>query len=163
MRKLYAIKERIICILLAVVLGLFELVLWINFSNHTAMVIIAYICIVLIVVALLKLFSLPYHIIVYNNTVKVFDFPLLATNKYYEKKRSLILWNNKINISEVKSVELVKLTREQKKQSIGFAHLFDKYIKINLLNSTSSKYIYVSAYSNAQIKKIIKLLTPKAN
>jgi len=36
-----------------------------------------------IIVALLKLFSFPSHIIIRDNVVKVFDFPLLAINKFY--------------------------------------------------------------------------------
>ena len=157
MKKIYAIKERVMYTILIVILMSLQFVLWTN-SDNTAIVIIAYICITLIVAALFKLFSLPYHIIINNNRMKVFDFPLLATNKFYDKKRGLILWNSDINIDEVKSVELVKLTKEQKKKHIGYVHFFDRYIKISLLNSNSNKYIYVSMYSNSQIEKIIKLL-----
>lgn len=90
--------------------------------------------------------------------MKFYDFPLLATNKFYDKKRSLILWNSEIDINEVKGVELVKLTKEQKKKYIGYKHLFDRYIKVSLNCSNSDKYIYVSIYSKTQIKKIINLL-----
>ena len=161
MGKVYSIKERIIYTLLIVVLGVFQLKLLLNYSDNITIVIIAYTCVVFIVLALLKLFSFPYHIIVRNNRMKVYDFPLLATNKFYDKKRSLILWNSEINIDEVKTVELVKLTKEQKTKYIGYNHLFNRYIKVSLNNSNSDKYIYVSIYSKSQINKIIKLLNNK--
>ncbi len=161
MKKIYSIKERIVYLLLIVVLGLFQLTLLLNYSDNTTIVIIAYACVVFIVLALLKLFSFPYHIIVRNNRMKVYDFPLLATNKFYDKKRSLILWNSEIDTNEVKGVELVKLTKEQKEKYIGYNHLFDRYIKVSLNYSNSDKYIYVSIYSKTEIKKIIKMLTNK--
>lgn len=158
MEKVYSIKERIIYTLLIVVLGVFQLTLLLNYSDNITIVIIAYTCVIFIVLALLKLFFFPYHIIVRNNRMKFYDFPLLATNKFYDKKRSLILWNSEIDINEVKGVELVKLTKEQKKKYIGYKHLFDRYIKVSLNCSNSDKYIYVSIYSKTQIKKIINLL-----
>lgn len=161
MKKIYSIKERIIYPLLIIVLGLFQLILLLNYIDSTPIVIIAYACIVVIVALLIKLFFIPYHLVINNNIIKVYDFPLLATNKFYDKKRSLILWNSEIDINEVKGVELVKLTKEQKKKYIGYNHLFDRYIKVSLNNSNSHKYIYVSMYSKSQINKIIKLLNNK--
>ena len=161
MKKIYSIKERIIYMPSIVVLGLLQLILMINFSDNIVIVIIAYTCIVFIVTALLKLFSFPYHIVINNNRMKIFDFPLLATNKFYKKKRSLILWNGEINIDEVKSVELVKLTKKEQEKYIGYIHFFNRYIKVKLNNSNSNKYIYASIYSNLQIKLIIDLLNNK--
>ena len=114
MKKIYPIKERIIYTLLIIVLVLFQLILLLNYIDNTLIVIIAYACIVVIVALLIKLFSIPYHLVINNNRIKVYDFPLLATNRFYQKKRSLILWNSEIDIDEVKSVEIVKLTKEQK-------------------------------------------------
>lgn len=161
MKKIYSIKERIIYTLIASNLGLLQLMLLINFIDNIKIVILAYICLFIVVLALIKLFSIPYHIIIENNRMKVYDFPLFATNKFYKKKRSLILWNSEINIDEVKCVELVKLTKEQKEKYIGYNHLFDRYIKVSLNNANSDKYIYVSIYSKTQIKKIMKLLNNK--
>ncbi|MBQ4586661.1 MAG: hypothetical protein IJB13_02565 [Clostridia bacterium] len=159
MKKIYSIKERIIYTLLIIVLGLFQLTLLLNYIDNTAIVIIAYTCVVVVVTLLIKLFAIPYHIVINNNRMKVYDFPLLATNKFYDKKRSLILWNSEIDINEIKSVELVKLTKEQKMKYIGYIHLFDRYIKVSLNNSNSNKYIYVYVYSKSQIRQIIKALT----
>lgn len=161
MKKIYSIKERIIYTLIASVLGLLQLMLLINFINNIKIVILAYICLFIVVLALIKLFSIPYHIVIDNNRMKVYDFPLFATNKFYKKKRGLILWNSEINIDEVKTVELVKLTKKQKMKYIGYIHFSDRYIKISLNNSNSDKYIYVSIYSKTQIKKIINLLNNK--
>ena len=161
MVKIYSIKERIIYALLVVVVGLFQLALLLNYSDNITIVIIAYTLVIFIVLALIKLFSIPYHIVIENNRIKVYDFPLLATNKFYIKKRSLILWNSEININEVKTIEIVKLTKEQKIKYIGYNHLFDRYIKVSLNYSNSDKYIYVSIYSKTQIQKIIKILKNK--
>lgn len=158
MKKIYSLKERIIYILLAVVFGALLLILLMNFSDNSTIVIIACACIVVIVLSLLKLFAIPNHIVINNNKMKVFDFPLLATNKFYIEKRSLILWNSEINIDEVESAELVELSKEQKNKYIGYTHLFNRYVKISLLNSNSDKYIYASIYSGFQIEKIINLL-----
>ena len=158
MEKIHSVKERIIYTAFIVVLGLFQLTLLLNFSHNTTIMIITCTCIVFIMAALLKLFCIPNHIIICNNRMKVYDFPLLATNKFYVQKRSLILWNSEIDIDEVENVELVKLTKEQKKNYIGYIHLFDRYIKISLKNSNSNKYIYVSIYSKSQIKKILNFL-----
>ena len=161
MKKQYSIKERIIYTLLIIILGLFQLILLLNYIDNTPIVLIAYACIVVIVALLIKLFAIPYHIVINNNRIKVYDFPLLATNKFYDKKRSLILWNSEIDICEVKSVEIVKLTKEQKIKFIGYIHFSNRYIKVSLNNSNSVKYIYVSIYSKTQIKKIINLMTSK--
>lgn len=161
MKKIYSIKERIIYTLLIIILGLFQLILLLNYVDNTTIVIIAYACVVVVVALLIKLFAIPYHIVFNNNRMKVYDFPLLATNKFYQRKRSLILWNSEIDIYEVKSVEIVKLTKEQKFKFIGYIHFFDRYIKVSLNNSNSDKYIYASIYSKTQIQKIIKMLTNK--
>lgn len=71
------------------------------------------------------------------------------------------MWNSEIDIDEVKSVEIVKLTKEQKTKFIGYCHFSNRYIKVSLNNSNSDKYIYVSIYSKSQIKKIIKILKNK--
>ena len=161
MKKIYSIKERIIYTLSIIILGLFQLVLLLNYIDNTPIVLISCACIVVIVALLIKLFDIPYHIVINNNRIKVYDFPLLATNKFYHKKRSLILWNSEIDICEVKSVEIVKLTKEQKNKFIGYIHFSNRYIKVSLNNSNSDKYIYVSIYSKSQIQEIIKMLENK--
>lgn len=156
MEKVYSIKERMIYTPLIVILGLFQLTLLLNYSDNITIVVIAYTCIAFIVALLLKLFSIPYHIIVKNNIMKVYDFPWFATNKFYYKKRGLILWNSEINIDEVEKVEIVKLSKKEKLKFIGYNHLFSKYLKVYIKNSHTHKYVYISIYTNKQINKIIR-------
>ena len=119
MKKIYSIKEGIIYTLLIIILGVFQLILLLNYFDNTVIVLIANACVILVLALLIKLFFMPYHIVINNNRMKVYDFPLLATNKFYNKKSSLISWNSEIDIDEVKSVEIVKLTKEEKFNLLG--------------------------------------------
>lgn len=65
-------------------------------------------------------------------------------------------WN--IYPSEIESIEIVKLTKEEKRKYTSARFIFSKYLKVNL-KFGHSKYIYVSHYSNYQIKKIIQILS----
>lgn len=61
--------------------------------------------------------------------------------------------------SEIESIDIVKLSNEEKKKYTSARFIFNKYLKINLKYG-HCKYVYVSHYSNWQIKKIIQMLTP---
>ena len=67
-------------------------------------------------------------------------------------------WN--IYPSEIESIEIVKLSKEEKRRYTSARFLFSKYLKVNM-KFGHCKYVYVSHYSNHQIKKIIKMLTKK--
>lgn len=60
--------------------------------------------------------------------------------------------------SEIESIEIVKLSNEEKRKYTSARFLFSKYLKVNIKYG-HSKYVYVSHYSNSQIRKIIKMLT----
>ena len=62
--------------------------------------------------------------------------------------------------SEIESIEIVKLTEEEKRKYTSARFLFSKYLKVNL-KFGHCKYVYVAHYSNYQIKKIIQILTKK--
>ena len=62
--------------------------------------------------------------------------------------------------SQVESVEVVRLSREEKRRYTSARFLFRKYLKVNFRYG-HSKYLYVAHYSAWQIKKIIQLLTSK--
>lgn len=156
MKKIYSIFERLVCIFLILLLSLISVILLLKYNSEIILIVIAYICIVLIIAALLKLIYLPSHIVIGNNTVKVFDFPLLATNKFYVKKRSLILYNSEININDVEKIEIITLTKEEQNKYIGYKHILKKYLKFHLKYG-NPKYVYVGNYSKYQINKIIKL------
>ena len=155
MKKIYSIFERLVCILVILLLGLIATVLFVEFNNEFALLVIAYVCITFIVVALLKLFCIPSHIVIEERCVKAFDFPLFATNKFYVKKNGLISYNREIDINEVEKIELIKLSKEEQEKHVGYIHLFGKYLKFTLKYG-KSKYVYVGNYSNRQIKKIVE-------
>ena len=67
-----------------------------------------------------------------------------------------IRWNQDVLISEIKDIEIVELTEEEKQTKVYYKHWFNKYLKINLKYG-NPKYVYVGNYSNYQIKRIIKL------
>lgn len=77
------------------------------------------------------------------------------------RKKDIDLTNNWLIFpSEIESVELVKLSKEEIKKYTTGKLLFNKYLKIK--NKYGNyEYVYVAHYSNHQIKKIIKLLTNK--
>ncbi|MCH5172521.1 MAG: hypothetical protein J1F31_06820 [Erysipelotrichales bacterium] len=100
------------------------------------------------------------YCLVENNTIHFHYFPFTTSWKKASNNID-IKWNQNIFISEIKDVEIVKLTDEEKQSKIFYKHWFNKYLKINLKNDNSSKYIYVGNYSKFQIKKIIKILTIK--
>ena len=60
--------------------------------------------------------------------------------------------------SEIESIEIVKLSNEEKRKYTSTKFLFSKYLKINLKYG-HCKYVYVSHYSNSQIRKIKEMLT----
>jgi hypothetical protein len=60
--------------------------------------------------------------------------------------------------SEIESIDIVRLSNEEKKKHTSARFIFSKYLKINLKYG-HCKYVYVSHYSNRQIKKIIQILT----
>ena len=62
--------------------------------------------------------------------------------------------------SEIESIEVVRLSKEEKRKYTSAKFLFSKYLKINFKYG-HCKYVYVSHYSNSQIKKIIHLLSNK--
>ena len=71
-------------------------------------------------------------------------------------------WNVNMFISEIKSVDVVKLTKEEKTTKVHYKHWFNKYLKIDLKYG-NPKYVYVGNYSRFQIKKMCKILTSKLN
>lgn len=157
MKKIYSIFERLVCIFSILLLSLITIILFLKYNSEIILIVVAYICIVFIIAALLKLFSFPSHIIIRDNNVKVFDFPLLATNRFYFKKRGLILYNSEISINDVEKIEIIVLTRKEQLNYIGYKHLLRKYLKIHLKYG-NPKYVYVGNYSKFQIKEIINIL-----
>lgn len=63
-------------------------------------------------------------------------------------------------ISEIKNIEIVRLSEEDKQTKVYYKHWFNKYLKINLKYG-NPKYVYVGNYSNYQINKLIKIIKDK--
>ncbi len=157
MKKIYPLLETLfwlICELLFIALST------LLFVNYEKAYIFAYICIVLAVLFLLKLFSFPSHIVILNDKIKIFDFPFFATNKFYIKKSNLVLWNSEIDVKEVEKIDLVKLSKEERKKHIGHNHLFNRYLRVRLKYG-KVKYIYIGGYTKAQSKRIMKYINDK--
>lgn len=101
--------------------------------------------------------------VAYNHVY--FTYPLLS--KDWEKAANNIDvgWNQMIRISDVKDVEIVKLTKEEKQTKVFYKHWFNKYLKINLNyidpRFGNAKYVYVASYSKRQIERIIDILCGK--
>ena len=157
MKKIYSIKERTISILIILVLSVITIYLLANYLNNVFCLCLCMTCITFSVLAFAKLTSMSSQIIIENNHIKFFHFPLGATNKFYDKKRSLILWNNEMYISEIEEIELIKLTTNEQKIYLGYKYLFNKFLKFSFKYG-HSKYVYVGHYSNPQIQKIIKTI-----
>ena len=99
---------------------------------------------------------------VINNNSVYFHYFTFTTGWKKAANNIDVKWNQNVFISEIKDIEIVKLSEEETQTKVYYKHWFNKYLKINL-KCGNSKYVYVGNYSNSQIKEIIKLLTPKEN
>lgn len=95
---------------------------------------------------------------IFENDSIYFDYFPFTTSWEKAAKNIDILWNQNVFISEIKDIEIVKLTEEEKQTKVYYKHWFNKYLKINMKYG-NPKYVYVGNYSNRQIKKIIRLAT----
>lgn len=93
--------------------------------------------------------------IIKNDSVHFHYFPFSKSWKNASNNID-IRWNQDILIFEIKDIEIIKLTDEEKQTKVYYKHWFNKYLKINLKYG-NSKYVYVGNYSNYQIMKIVKL------
>ena len=92
-----------------------------------------------------------------ENNLMHFHYFTFATSWEKVNKNIDVLWNQDVLIVEVKDVEIVKLTKEEKKEKVFYKHWFNKYLKITFKYG-NPKYVYVGNYHPVQIKKIIKIL-----
>lgn len=158
MKKIYSIKSIFLYLCLALLFSILSLFLLIEFQQEPFLKIIGYSSIIFSICFVVIIFVFPNYIEITNNKIKIVNFPIFATNKFYEEKKSLILWNNEISLNEVEKVKIVKLSKKEKLKYIGYNHLFNKYLKININNSNAIKYVYISIYSNKQVNEIIRCL-----
>lgn len=94
------------------------------------------------------------YCVIGNGSINFHYFPF--TKSWVKAMNNIdIKWNQIVVISEIRDIEIVKLTEEEKQTKVYYKHWFNKYLKFNL-KSDDPKYVYVGNYSNYQIKKIIK-------
>ena len=104
--------------------------------------------------------TMMFRYCVFNNDSIYFHYFTFAATWEQATENIDIRWNQDVFISEIKDIEIVRLTEEEKQTKVYYKHWFNKYLKINLKYG-NPKYVYVGNYSNYQIKKIIKLTTSK--
>ena len=99
------------------------------------------------------------YCVINNNSMHFHYFPFTIS---WERAANNIdaRWNQDVLISEIKDIEIVKLTKEEKQTKVYYKHWFNKYLKIDLKYG-NAKYVYVGNYSNFQIKKLIKIIKDK--
>jgi hypothetical protein len=97
-----------------------------------------------------------YTLIMNNHYVLFYYFPHAKTWKKMINNID-IRWNQELFISEVLAVNIVKLTKEEKKHKVFYKHIRNKYLEIIIKNG-GTKYVYVGNYAQCQIKKIMKIL-----
>ena len=104
-------------------------------------------------------FFVRYYIMINDRTIYFYYMPFKKS--IIESANNIdIRWNQNVYISEVKNVEIVRLTEEEKRTKVFHKHCINKYLKINLKNG-NPKYVYIGNYAQCQIKKIIKILENK--
>ena len=108
-------------------------------------------------------FMVPYacvflfkYILVTSERIYFHYFPFTKSWKKAAKNID-ICWNQNVFISEIKDIEIVKLTKEEKRTKVYYKHWFNKYLKINLKYG-NPKYVYVGNYSKYQINKLIRFV-----
>ena len=156
MKKIHSIKIIILCLVILIICLLIALHLFINYNTNGFMTFIAFVILTFAIATLVKIFGLPDYIELAKDKVKILNNPLFATNKFYVQKRNLISWNNEIDLKEVEKIEIIKLSKNDKKKYIGYNHLFSKYIKVYIKNSNANKYVYISIYTKKQIMNLLK-------
>lgn len=156
MKKIHSIKIIILCLGIMIICLLIAFHLFINYNTNGFITFIAFVILTFAIAALVKIFGLPDYIELAKDKVKILNNPLFATNKFYVQKRNLISWNNEIDLKEVEKIEIIKLSKNDKKKYIGYNHLFSKYIKVYIKNSNANKYVYISIYTKKQIMNLLK-------
>lgn len=105
---------------------------------------------------IIVLFLFVRHCKVDYNIANFYYFPF-TTSRYKVSHNIDANWNQKIILSEIKDIEKVKLTKEEKRTKVFYKHWFNKYLKINLI-SGSTKLLNMSMLEIIQILKFRKLL-----
>ena len=104
--------------------------------------------------------TMMFRYCVFNNDSIYFHYFTFAATWEQATENIDIRWNQDVFISEIKDIEIVRLTEEEKQTKVYYKHWFNKYLKINLKYG-NPKYVYVGNYTNYQIQEIIELSNNK--
>lgn len=158
MFKVYAFHHKLFCILLCIVLGIACVL------SIVGLVIVGdkgYKYLYFLVVIGLSA-SIPRVAPLYVNhcevnSDKVFFYQMPRASSWEKAKNNIdIQWNQEVFFADIDSVEIVKLTKEEKKTKVYYKHFRNKYLKINM-KKDNPKYVYIGGYSESQIKDICRI------
>lgn len=95
------------------------------------------------------------HCIIKEDEISFYSFPLFSSWQKAVNNLDGRL-DREVPFSEISSVEVVKLTKEQLESGAFYKHVSNKYLKVNMLNG-EAKYVYVGCYSIDQIEDICRV------
>ena len=67
-------------------------------------------------------------------------------------------WNYNVYFPDIQSIEIVSLSKEERRKNLGSKYLFHKYLKIKV-SKNGYKYIYISLFTKKQINNIINIFS----
>ena len=160
MIKKYAFTQKLFWVLFRVVLGMIAL-----FSLIKARLVEKrqFECLIWTVISILAMgipIFAPYYVdYCESGTDKIFfyQFPnkLCLKGKHVDSKGHV-----EVILDDIDSVEIVKLTKEEKKTKVYYKHFRNKYLKINM-KKDNPKYVYIGGYSESQIKDICRICSER--
>ena len=156
-KKIVPLRERIFYTFLALIFGIPAVILFIKQIDSYVLGFIWVICASCTAGMVFKLTVFSSYFIVFISRIQAYDAPFFATNKFLKKKIDLIQYNNNIFIEEIESIEIVRLTRDERKKYLGFKYPFGKFMKFNIKNGRP-KYICVGQYTKKEINRMLTLI-----
>ena len=162
-KKIVPLREKVFYTFLALIFGILTVILYIKAHGYYfpwEYMFFAVCCAVffgLTVAFVSKLTVFSSYFLVFSYRIEADDTPFFATNKFLGKKSSLIKYNNNISIDEIESIEIVRLTKDERKKYLGFKYPFGKFMKFNIKNGRP-KYICVGQYTKKEINRILTLI-----
>ncbi len=85
-----------------------------------------------------------------EKTIKLIISPLIDPASCKEKRHRIDEWNNHVNLLEIKSYQIRKVSKEEKEKFLGSKFVSNNYLIIELKKG-SLKYINISQFSKKQI------------
>ena len=156
-KKIAPLREKVFYTFLTLIFGTPAVILFIKQIDSYVWGFIWVICASCTVAFVCKLTIFSSYFLVFSYRIEADDTPISATNKFLKKKIDLIQYNNNIFIEEIESIEIVRLTKDERKKYLGFKYPFGKFMKFNIKNGRP-KYICVGQYTKKEINRILTLI-----